>query len=76
MPEVVFEPTIPVFERAKTVHVLHRAVTVIGQDITHRSENPEVQYCFRKHLPLVSILNQKNLLYTLPHCSLFLYNQI
>jgi hypothetical protein len=27
---VGFEPTIPVFERAKTVHALDRAVTVIG----------------------------------------------
>jgi hypothetical protein len=30
MPLVGFEPTIPVFERAKTVHVLDRAATVIG----------------------------------------------
>jgi hypothetical protein len=30
MPQVGFEPTIPVFERAKTVHALDRAVTVIG----------------------------------------------
>jgi hypothetical protein len=30
MPHVGFEPTIPVFERAKTVHALHRAATVIG----------------------------------------------
>jgi hypothetical protein len=29
MPRVGFEPTIPVFERAKTVHALDRAVTVI-----------------------------------------------
>jgi hypothetical protein len=27
---VAFEPTTPVFERAKTVHVLDRAATVIG----------------------------------------------
>jgi hypothetical protein len=27
---VVFEPTIPVFERAKTVHALDRAANVIG----------------------------------------------
>jgi hypothetical protein len=31
MPRVGFEPTIPVFERAKTVHVLHRASIMIGQ---------------------------------------------
>jgi hypothetical protein len=30
MPQVGFEPTIPVFEQAKTVHALSRAVTVIG----------------------------------------------
>jgi hypothetical protein len=31
MPRVGFEPTIPVLERAKTVHGLDRAATVIGQ---------------------------------------------
>jgi hypothetical protein len=30
MPEVRFEPTIPVFERTKTVHALDRAATVIS----------------------------------------------
>jgi hypothetical protein len=30
MSRVGFEPTIPVFERAKTVHASDRAVTVIG----------------------------------------------
>jgi hypothetical protein len=30
MPSVGFEPTIPVFERAKTVHALDGATTVIG----------------------------------------------
>jgi hypothetical protein len=30
MPWVGFEPTIPAFELAKTVHVLDRAATVIG----------------------------------------------
>jgi hypothetical protein len=33
MPRVEFESTIPVFERAKTVHALDRAATVIGPDI-------------------------------------------
>jgi hypothetical protein len=32
MPQVGFEPTIQVFERAKTVHALYRAATVIGTD--------------------------------------------
>jgi hypothetical protein len=31
MPRVVFEPTIPVFERAKTFHALDRAATMIGE---------------------------------------------
>jgi hypothetical protein len=30
MPQVGFEPTIPVFERAKIVHALNGAATVIG----------------------------------------------
>jgi hypothetical protein len=30
MPQVTFEPTIPVFERTKTVHALDRTATVIG----------------------------------------------
>jgi hypothetical protein len=30
MPRVEFEPMTPVFERAKTVHDLDRAATVIG----------------------------------------------
>jgi hypothetical protein len=30
MPQVRFEPTIPVLERAKTVHASDRAATVIG----------------------------------------------
>jgi hypothetical protein len=30
MPQVVFEPTIPVFELAKTVYALDCAATVIG----------------------------------------------
>jgi hypothetical protein len=31
MPQVGFEPTIPVFERAKTVYALDRAATVVGK---------------------------------------------
>jgi hypothetical protein len=33
MPRVGFEPTILVFERAKTVHALDRAATVIGKTL-------------------------------------------
>jgi hypothetical protein len=32
MPRVGFESTIPVFERAKTVHASDRAATVIGRE--------------------------------------------
>jgi hypothetical protein len=35
MPRVGFEPTIPVFERAKTVHALDCAAIVIGEDILY-----------------------------------------
>jgi hypothetical protein len=37
MPSVVFEPTIPAFERVKTVHALDRAATVIGRDSIHNA---------------------------------------
>jgi hypothetical protein len=33
MPRVGLEPTIPVFERTKTIHVLDRAATVIGHKV-------------------------------------------
>jgi hypothetical protein len=33
MPRVGFEPTIPVFERAKTVHASDRAPTVVGKEL-------------------------------------------
>jgi hypothetical protein len=35
MPSVGFEPTIPAFQRAKTVHALDRAVTVIDTHNTY-----------------------------------------
>jgi hypothetical protein len=34
MPQMGFEPTIPVFELAKTAHALGRAATVIGHSAT------------------------------------------
>jgi hypothetical protein len=37
MPEVGFEPTIPAFERAKTVHYLDGAVTVTGTSKLNKS---------------------------------------
>jgi hypothetical protein len=38
MPRVGFEPTIPAFERTKTVHTLDRAATVIGGKQEMRAE--------------------------------------
>jgi hypothetical protein len=35
MPQVRFEPTIPVFQRAKTVHAIDRAATVIGKNVLY-----------------------------------------
>jgi hypothetical protein len=35
MPRVGFEPTTPAFKRAKTVHALDRAATVIGEYCIH-----------------------------------------
>jgi hypothetical protein len=39
MSRVRFEPTIPVFERAKTVHALDRAATVIGKAVLNKKGN-------------------------------------
>jgi hypothetical protein len=36
---VGFEPTIPVFERAKTVHALDSAATVIGLEFCYAFQN-------------------------------------
>jgi hypothetical protein len=38
MPWVGFEPTIPLFEQAKTFHALDRAVTVIASHLTNPSQ--------------------------------------
>jgi hypothetical protein len=41
MPLVGLEPTIPVFERAKTVHALDRTATVIGDgDVSIKTIRP------------------------------------
>jgi hypothetical protein len=41
MPQVEFEPTIPAFEPAKTVHVLERVATVIG---SYKYDLMEIQF--------------------------------
>jgi hypothetical protein len=52
MPRVGFEHTTPVFERAKKVHALERAATVIDDGVgyqavirTHASAVVKLQYC-------------------------------
>jgi hypothetical protein len=42
IPQVGFEPTIPVFERAKTVHALDRAVTVNCRLLFHQKESGQI----------------------------------
>jgi hypothetical protein len=65
MPWVGFEPTIPASERAKTVHALDRASTVIGMFTDTSSNWREVktigQFCMDKQ-PILRI-----------HCSLLLH---
>jgi hypothetical protein len=41
MPRVGFKPTTQVFERAKTVHALDRAATVIGEWLSRLFHNQE-----------------------------------
>jgi hypothetical protein len=43
MPGVGFEPTTPVFERAKAAHALDRAATVIGKSSTCSTGEPAVK---------------------------------
>jgi hypothetical protein len=49
MPQVGFELMIPVFERAKTVHALDRAATVIGVHLELKTVNV---YCLELDLVL------------------------
>jgi hypothetical protein len=48
MPRVEFEPTTPMFERAKTVHALDRAATVKGRAAPYTS--PETSLLVRHSL--------------------------
>jgi hypothetical protein len=43
MPWVRFEHTIPVFERAKTVHALYRGATVIGNTVVYKEKILKLQ---------------------------------
>jgi hypothetical protein len=46
MPLAGFEPTIPVFERAKTVHALDSEATVIGTTAHLKPQNALLQIIF------------------------------
>jgi hypothetical protein len=45
MPQVRFEPMIPVFERIKAVHALDRAATVIGSRLSFLATYPDQHLC-------------------------------
>jgi hypothetical protein len=51
MPRVRFEPTIPAFERAKTVHALDRAATVIGLHVVTITEILTIRLPYLTLLP-------------------------
>jgi hypothetical protein len=59
IPRVGFEPTIPVLERAKTVHALDRATTVIGFRGIHH-----LKFCMKLLFPTfdLHVQNVANLL--------------
>jgi hypothetical protein len=48
MPHVGFEPTIPVFERARKFHALERAATVIGYS-AYRAVSKYVNYVINSY---------------------------
>jgi hypothetical protein len=55
MPWVGFEPKIPVFQRATTVHVLDRAATVIGIQSPYMSTNENTYYYLPIYFKLLQI---------------------
>jgi hypothetical protein len=46
---VKFEPTISVLERAKTVHALDRAATVMGRELIASSGSAFPRGCFKEN---------------------------
>jgi hypothetical protein len=70
MPRVGFEPTIPAFEREKTIHVLDRAATVIDTTIlawklitiSNKSENyNQIRNLFHRRGYLCHSVNMNNM---------------
>jgi hypothetical protein len=61
MPRVWFEPKIPVFERAKTVHVLDRAATVIGNSLKSCSASNIVHWIWLLVLTAINYYSGKTI---------------
>jgi hypothetical protein len=59
MPQVGFEPTTPVFARAKTIHAVDLAATVIGIVLCYSSSNQVIRLIL-KTSTLLRILLEKN----------------
>jgi hypothetical protein len=56
MPQAGFDPTIPEFEEAKTVHAVERAATVIGPVHTTHSISLRYILILSSHLRLVFLM--------------------
>jgi hypothetical protein len=56
-----FEPTIPVFKRAKKFHALDRAATLTGNPNSHHLENLKTYIDILLHMPLTSQVTFKNM---------------
>jgi hypothetical protein len=63
MPSVEFEPTISVFERAKTVHALNRAATMICHFTQYYSK---IQFYFKINSLFVPVTVSLTILETMP----------
>jgi hypothetical protein len=62
---VGFEPTIPVFEKAKTFHAVDRATTVIGQKRDYAPPKIIEEYCKRREILIeAAMLNRSTQEYT------------
>jgi hypothetical protein len=55
MSPVGFEPTTPVFKRAKTIHALDREATVIGNTVRVAVRNVYMAYTFKVERFLLSV---------------------
>jgi hypothetical protein len=63
MPLAGFEPTIPVFKRAKTFHALDRAATVTGNKCLYHHLNRNISIIIITISPLFDIMSHFNPIY-------------